>query len=539
MLRVGITIATAYFVQSIVQSVIDKENIAFILTDVFCVAATILFGLAVNYLSVWANGRFGEYAIRDMKNDMVKHIQDMTIEELDKSHSGDLVSRINNDTGKIREFIINWLPYLWYYPVLGISVSIYLITINWQLYLACFAILPVSIIIMKIFKDKTGVYAKNWNDLFGKSNSIAQDIIGGISIVKAFNIQSKTLAKYRGFMEKALVNGIKEDRLWLVVNGLSDIMFQVPMAVCMLLGGYMALTGHLALGAFFGFIQLIAYVIEPAASISEVLFAAAIARGSIDRMIEIKSMETERTGGESFSAVNAGPILEVRNLTFAYTEGNEILKDIGFQVKKGQTVAFVGASGSGKSTLLNIICGFYKTHHGEIRLFGKNYMDWSLENLRKHIALVSQSVYLFPGTVRENIAYGNEGASEEEIVAAAKAANAHMFILDLEEGYDTKVGERGALLSGGQRQRISIARAMLKNAPLLLLDEPTSALDAESEREIQNALATLMANRTVIVVAHKLSTIKGADEILVLQDGVVAEQGKHQELLQKEGVYYI
>jgi subfamily B ATP-binding cassette protein MsbA len=244
-------------------------------------------------------------------------------------------------------------------------------------------------------------------------------------------------------------------------------------------------------------------------------------------------------GAESDDDVDSVAVVSFEHLTFGYDEGNTVLKDISFQAGQGDMVAIVGASGGGKSTIFKLLCGFNEPgeHAGTIQLFGKSLTDWNLTSLRSHISMVSQESSLFPATIAENIGYGRLEATREEIVEAAKAAHAHDFIVQLPEGYETLLSERGGGLSGGQKQRISIARALLKNAPLLLLDEPTSALDSQSEAQVQNAMNAVMQNRTVLVIAHRLSTVRQANRIIVLDQGSIVESGSHEELLGRDGVY--
>lgn len=255
-----------------------------------------------------------------------------------------------------------------------------------------------------------------------------------------------------------------------------------------------------------------------------------------DGKITSISQDLEEDDAESKDDI---PVVSFEHLTFGYNEENTVLKEISFQVGQGETVAIVGASGGGKSTIFKLLCGFNEPgeHAGTVQLFGKNLTDWNLTSLRSHISMVSQEPSLFPATIAENIGYGRLEATRKEIVEAAKAAHAHDFIVQLPEGYETLLSERGGGLSGGQKQRISIARALLKNAPLLLLDEPTSALDSQSEAQVQIAMNAAMQNRTVLVIAHRLSTVRQANRIIVLDQGSIVESGTHEELLGREGVY--
>lgn len=256
----------------------------------------------------------------------------------------------------------------------------------------------------------------------------------------------------------------------------------------------------------------------------------------VKRMEEILTAAEEENGTET-TPLNTETVISFEEVDFGYAEDNQVLHKLSFEVKKGENVAFVGESGGGKSTIFHVLCGFYDKSAGNYRLLGRKIEDWNRDALRKQLALVSQNVFLFPTTIEENIAYGNPKATQEAIVEACKKAEIHDFIMTLPEGYQTLVGERGAMLSGGQKQRISIARAILKNAPILLLDEPTSAIDVETEQLIQKAIHAVSEGRTCITIAHRLSTIADADRIMVLKQGNIVESGTHEELLQLGGVY--
>jgi ABC-type multidrug transport system fused ATPase/permease subunit len=259
--------------------------------------------------------------------------------------------------------------------------------------------------------------------------------------------------------------------------------------------------------------------------------------GTAEHLLEILDKKVERIDGEAYCIDEFASAVEFYKVDFSYDGDTKLFENLSFTIEHGKITALVGPSGVGKSTIFKLLCGFYEHQEGNIKLYGKSLKRWKLSAARSLTSIVSQDTYLFPGTIIENIAYGCPSASVDEIVAAARAANAHDFIMEFPEGYNTTTGERGAKLSGGQRQRISIARAILKNAPILLLDEATSALDMESERQVQEALDIFMKGRTVFIIAHRLSTVKNADEILVLNQGQIVERGKHEQLLEKEGMY--
>ncbi|MFR8643594.1 MAG: ABC transporter ATP-binding protein, partial [Monoglobus pectinilyticus] len=302
--------------------------------------------------------------------------------------------------------------------------------------------------------------------------------------------------------------------------------------------GYLCFKGSLTLGALIAFSSLLGQTLSPLMRASSMFFNLKSASASAERVFSIINEPSEQEGSEVSASLNGDvPAIQFENVSFGYEEDKPVLKNLNLSIKKGETVGFAGASGCGKSTILGLICGFYRPSSGRILIGGIDMGDRNLKAVRSLISYVSQDAYLFPFSIYDNIAMGKSGATKEEVIAAAKAAYAHDFIMETENGYDTIVGERGSRLSGGQIQRISIARAMLKDAPILLLDEATSALDVKAEAEVQKALDNLSIGRTVLVVAHRLSTIKGADRIAVIDNGIVAECGSHDELLKKDGLY--
>jgi ABC-type multidrug transport system fused ATPase/permease subunit len=304
-----------------------------------------------------------------------------------------------------------------------------------------------------------------------------------------------------------------------------------------LYGGYLAFKGEISVGSVVAANVLVWQIFLPVEQFLAFLRQMRETIPAIERLFEILDQPAERVGERAFEVQTEAAPIEFKDVAFGYDDENKILDDLSFQVPQGETVALVGTSGSGKSTVFKLLCGFYEPQEGRIRVCGNDLAHCSPADVRARVSFVAQDTYLFPTTIAENIGYGRPGATRDEIAAAAKVANAHDFIIEQPEGYDTQVGERGAKLSGGQRQRIALARAILKDAPILLLDEPTSALDTQSETLVQEALDRLMEGKSVLVVAHRLSTIRDADRVLVLDRGTIVESGAHEQLMQADTLY--
>jgi subfamily B ATP-binding cassette protein MsbA/ATP-binding cassette subfamily B protein AbcA/BmrA len=538
LLKTIISIAVAYFVQWLVQNTVDGSSMDKMYSNVTFLSIFIICGVGITYLSNYSNARYGNGAMRSMKEHLARHVRDLTVQELDNSHSGDLVSRMNNDIYQVQQFVKEDISNMIYLPIMGLSAAAYMLTLNWKLLFLSFILTPPSMMLANKFRSKVDGFARQYNEHMGKGNSVIQDMIGGIGIVKAFHIEKDIHKKYADNLDEALKCGVQADKYAGLSFPCYIVLAEFPRIICLLVGGLLAINGNLQLGALIAFLQLLAYVIEPAAAFPYLMMSLSNTQGAAERIMEILEKPLERKDGEKFLPNPEEVLLKLEQVGFSYKNGYEVLKGLSLEIKKGQIHALVGSSGSGKSTVLKLLCGFYDIDKGDIKLYGECYSKWNLEQLRKNFAVVSQEVYLFPGSIRDNIAYGKPDATEAEIIEASKTAYAHDFIMNFEEGYETMVGERGVRLSGGQKQRISIARAILKNAPVLLLDEPTSALDTNSEKLVQKALDEFMKDRTVIIVAHRMSTIVKADEIFVLESGALKERGTHQELIDKKGAYF-
>ncbi|MBU5270266.1 ABC transporter ATP-binding protein [Clostridium cochlearium] len=489
------------------------------------------------YISSWGH-IMGARMEADMREDIFLHLQKQSFSYYDNTNTGQLMSRIVNDLFDISE-LAHHGPEDVFISLLKIFGSfIILMEINVKITSVLFFITLFMIYFSYFYNKKMKYIFKKNRVKIASVNSQIQDSLAGIRVVKSFSNEDLEVEKFKNGNNEYLQT--KEKGYFIMGKFFSGNGFFQGMLYLsvILVGGILIGTGEAQASDLVVYILYINIFLNPIEKL--VNFTEQFQKGitGFERFLEILNTkpEIEDVPG-SIDLKNPKGEIEFKDVTFSYDAESTVLEGINIKIEKGKTVALVGSSGSGKTTLCNLIPRFYEVDSGVIKIDGKNIRNIKLKSLRDSIGVVQQDVYMFAGTIKENIAYGKPNATDEEIYMAAKMANAHEFIMNLEKGYDTFVGERGAKLSGGQKQRISIARVFLKNPPILILDEATSALDNVSEKYIQQSLDELSKNRTTLVIAHRLSTIKNADEILVLTESGIQEKGTHEELIEKKGIY--
>lgn len=483
-------------------------------------------------------GKLGEKTIRNIKKDAYDHIQKLPISYYEKGRSGDLLSRFSNDCN----LIINGLKFhllpLISNPLLALCAFAFLFTLHWKLALICAATGPLTYFVGKYFSGKISYISKKTQKILGESNSFLNDSIEGVHIVKSFCLEKNFSNKYENYCDEIYDKSLRMTFLQSCLNGVSFFVGSSSFMVTFGFGIYFVMKNELTIGELWAFVQLINRIIWPFSALARVwgsFVSSLVASGRIFELYNIPVEEKDKNVS-SDSLVEIGKIA-FKNVYFGYNNDDIVLQDINFFAEPGQVVALVGPSGAGKSTIFKLLLKFYAPLKGQILINDKDITYISNTKVREKCSYVSQDVFLFHGTIEENIRLGKEDATLEEITKVAMGANIHDFIEGLPQGYQTLVGERGVNFSGGERQRISIARALLKNAPILLLDEPTSSLDSRSENLVKEALNRLMRDKTTLVIAHRLSTIEEADQIVVIDKGRVKNIGKHLELLKASEIY--
>ncbi len=491
-------------------------------------------------LSVYCIATSGYNAVRDLRQELFDKVQTLPLTYFYKEKTGLLMSRIINDaeiiaaiiSSNLRDAIINF-----FYVITHLFVLLYL---NTELLLIASITVPVIIYPVTLFTKKISKSTSKFQERMADLNANVQEMISGIRVIRSFSMEAYELEKFNDINTKLSHRNFKGQFYLQVAPGLVELTSSIVVLGFFAIGAKLIFNGSFTQGEFMAFLLTLLFLLRPLTQLSQMFGKITQANISGERIFEIIDKENSESHEEE-SKVHVTTLknsIQFKNVHFRYPEtNNDVLHGINLEVKIGDTIAFVGSSGSGKSTLMDLIPRFYNLSVGEINFDGVNIKDYNLHDLRRKIGIVTQNIFLFHGTVAENIAYGRPNSNLTEIIEAAKLANAHEFILEMEHGYNSILGVRGLNLSGGQRQRLVIARALLRNPEILILDEATSALDAQTEKLVGEALDTLFKNRTTFIIAHRLSTIRRIPKIVVMDSGQIAEIGDHESLIAQNGLY--
>jgi len=506
-----------------------------VLIVILSIPVIMFFRSLFNYLNIYMVNWASTRAIADLRTDVFEHLQSLPLSFLATANTGDLISRVTSDTQSVRSIIGTSLATFISDPITIIFLAALLIVQQPTLTLISIIVLPVCIIPISIYARKVRQSARAMQTHAAELSKLMHESFTGNRIIKAYNLENKVLTDFRAVTRKFVSQVMRIVRANEIPGNVTEFLGGVGVTLILL---YIVLTHKdISAGDFSGFLFAMFSIYKPIKNLTRLhnqLHQAQAASQRVFELLDTKSTMAEPASPKPLHATKAD--IQFENINFSYGE-KPVLRSLNLTVKAGQLVALVGSSGSGKTTLANLLPRFYDPQTGAVLIGDTDIRQVTTKELRNQIAIVTQETILFHDTIRGNIAVGHPGATDQEIEAAARSANAHQFILEKPDGYDAIVGEKGVALSGGQRQRISIARAILKDAPILILDEATNALDTESERVVQEELEKLMAGRTTICIAHRLSTIQKADRIVVMNEGHIVETGTHAELIQRNGVY--
>ncbi len=523
--------------RSMINDLIPNKNLRLIVISGISLMILYIIKMLLNYFIQYQGHIMGVRMQASMRSEMFSHLEKLPYKFYDENETGKIMSRMTNDLMDISELAHHGPENILISSIAVLTSFIYLWSINMWLTLIIFVCVPFLLIIAITLRKKMREAFKKSRLSIAIINAALESSISGIRVTKAFTNSKKEEEKFEVGNEEFVKARSEAYKRMGQFHSMTAFITDVFNVIIIIAGGFFLYSGKINFGDFSAFIVSVNLFLSPVMTLIQFMEQYQNGVTGFERFIEIMDTATETDSPGAKDAGRLSGKIEFKNVSNSYSENAEILKGISFEIEKGKKYALVGPSGGGKTTICHLIPNFYKISGGEILIDGHNINEFTLESLRRNIGIVQQDIYLFNSSIKENILYGNLDATDEEIIEAAKRANIHDYIMSLENGYETQIGERGVKLSGGQKQRLSIARVFLKNPSILILDEATSALDNTTEILIQKSLDELCAGRTTIVVAHRLSTIKNADEIAVIDDGRIIEQGAHDDLIKNNGLY--
>lgn len=533
------TLLIPVFIGQAVDHIIGKGLVEFdlLFQKMLWILMSVIIAEIFDWLVVRLSNRMTYSITKDLRDQLFQKYSTLPLRYIDQHAHGDLLSRMINDIDLIGDGLLQGFTHLFNGIATIIGTICFMLYIQTTVALIVIVLTPLSLVVATIIANKTYKFFQEQLALRGELGAYVEEMIGGVKVIKAFGYEQKNQERFEEINQRVYVSGVKSQFLGALANPSTRVVNNIVYASVCIAGSLYVIAGYMTVGALSSFLSYANQYTKPFNEISNVFTELQTALACAARVFHLLDTPSEPQQSKTQTLAHREGHVQIQNLAFSYDPNKSLIENLNVEAKPGQTIAIVGPTGCGKTTLINLLMRFYEPQQGQILIDGINIQNMSREYVRSLYGMVLQDSWLFQGTIKENIAYGQK-ASDEEIIAAAKKAHAHKFIIQLKDGYDTLISEDGGNLSQGQRQLLCIARIMLVKPPMLILDEATSSIDTRTERQIQEAFDLMMKGRTTFIVAHRLSTIQKADQILVMNHGQIIEQGKHEELLEQHGFYH-
>lgn len=533
------TLLIPVFIGQAVDHIIGKGLVEFdlLFQKMLWILMSVIIAEIFDWLVVRLSNRMTYSITKDLRDQLFQKYSTLPLRYIDQHAHGDLLSRMINDIDLIGDGLLQGFTHLFNGIATIIGTICFMLYIQTTVALIVIVLTPLSLVVATIIANKTYKFFQEQLALRGELGAYVEEMIGGVKVIKAFGYEQKNQERFEEINQRVYVSGVKSQFLGALANPSTRVVNNIVYASVCIAGSLYVIAGYMTVGALSSFLSYANQYTKPFNEISNVFTELQTALACATRVFHLLDTPSEPQQSKTQTLAHREGHVQIQNLAFSYDPNKPLIENLNVEAKPGQTIAIVGPTGCGKTTLINLLMRFYEPQQGQILIDGINIQNMSREYVRSLYGMVLQDSWLFQGTIKDNIAYGQK-ASDEEIIAAAKKAHAHKFIIQLKDGYDTLISEDGGNLSQGQRQLFCIARIMLVKPPMLILDEATSSIDTRTERQIQEAFDLMMKGRTTFIVAHRLSTIQKADQILVMNHGQIIEQGKHEELLEQHGFYH-
>lgn len=533
------TLLIPVFIGQAVDHIIGKGLVEFdlLFQKMLWILMSVIIAEIFDWLVVRLSNRMTYSITKDLRDQLFQKYSTLPLRYIDQHAHGDLLSRMINDIDLIGDGLLQGFTHLFNGIATIIGTICFMLYIQTTVALIVIVLTPLSLVVATIIANKTYKFFQEQLALRGELGAYVEEMIGGVKVIKAFGYEQKNQERFEEINQRVYVSGVKSQFLGALANPSTRVVNNIVYASVCIAGSLYVIAGYMTVGALSSFLSYANQYTKPFNEISNVFTELQTALACATRVFHLLDTPSEPQQSKTQTLAHREGHVQIQNLAFSYDPNEPLIENLNVEAKPGQTIAIVGPTGCGKTTLINLLMRFYEPQQGQILIDGINIQNMSREYVRSLYGMVLQDSWLFQGTIKENIAYGQK-ASDEEIIEAAKKAHAHKFIIQLKDGYDTLISEDGGNLSQGQRQLLCIARIMLVKPPMLILDEATSSIDTRTERQIQEAFDLMMKGRTTFIVAHRLSTIQKADQILVMNHGQIIEQGKHEELLEQHGFYH-